>query len=239
MITTKLPSWEDARSLLNQFKGHALMTVAAKVCLGLTLQQLKEKEGYTHGSQKRFSKSADCGDGESPTWEDLVKTELGISDDTASRFIRAGFAVREKLKKIGGSPRLLSLLETPVQTLSIADAEQVQAAIRTATDGETLTSLLQEFRLIKLPPSDPTNPSAGGKAERRQYTEEQMAWDFAGGSVISELSKVRQGNQFQSALYTLPLSATEETPFGLIDYVAELRTAYETADQVLKTRLKS
>ena len=233
-ITTKLPTWDDARHLLNQFKGHALMTVAAKACLGMTLQQLKEKEGFTQGGDRRSNpQSADL-----KTWKELLKQELNISDDTASRFIKAGHAVKAKIAKIGGSPHLLGLLDQPVQSLSKADAKALQDAIRTATDGESLTSILQEFRLIKCPPPPP-DPSKGGSAPRAKANELQLAWDFAGGSVVSELSNLRHGSQFKHALHTLPLSATDEISLGLIDYVAELKTAYEEADAVLRDRMKT
>lgn len=227
--TTALPSWQDARTLLDQFKSHALMTVAAKVCLGLTLSQLKEKEGYRHGGRTPEGK---------PTWQELLQKELGISEETARRFILAGDAVRLKLNKIGGSQHLIGLLDKPVQSLSKADAEALQAAIRTATDGESMTSLLQTFKLIKCPPPAP-DPSAGGSAARTQQTAEQLAWSFAGGDVISALHKVRSGGKFHHALHALPLSATDTVPFGLIDYVQELRATYEAAEEVLNLRMKS
>lgn len=227
--TTALPSWQDARTLLDQFKSHALMSVAAKVCLGLTLSQLKEKEGYRHGGRAPEGKI---------TWQELLQKELGISEETARRFILAGDAVRLKLNKIGGSQHLIGLLDKPVQSLSKADAEALQAAIRTATDGESMTSLLQTFKLIKCPPPAPDH-SAGGSAKRTKSSELQLAWDFAGGSVISELSKLRSGSNFKHALHTLPLSATEETPLGLVDYVAELRATYEEAEAVLQARMKT
>jgi hypothetical protein len=204
------------------------MTVAAKVCLGMTLQALKEKEGYRAGRPTEEGKI---------TWPQLLQQELGISDDTARRFMDAGHAVKAKLTKIGGSAHLLGLLDKPVHTLSKADAKTLQDAIRTATDGESLTSLLQEFKLIKCPPPAPDH-SAGGSAPRTKPSELQLAWDFAGGSVITELSKLRSGSNFKHALHTLPLSATEEVPFGLVDYVAELRATYEEAEAVLKARMK-
>lgn len=227
--TTPLPSWEDARTLLSAFQGHALMTIAAKVSLGLTLAQLKDKEGY------RAGRPTDSG---KPTWPELLQKELGISDDTARRFILAADAVRAKLAKIGGSQHLIGLLDKPVQSLSKTDAEKLQAAIRTATDGESMTSLLQTFKLIKCPPPPPPH-SAGGSASRTKANELQLAWDFAGGSVISELSKLRSGSQFKHALHTLPLNATDETPLGLVDYVAELRATYEEAEAVLNARMKT
>jgi hypothetical protein len=225
-----LPTWDDARHLLNQFKGHALMTVAAKVCLGMTLQQLKEKEGYTQGRHTQEGK---------PTWPELLMQELNISEPTARRFITAADAVKPKIAKLGGGPRLIGLLNQPLQSLSITDAKKLQDAIRTATDGESLTSLLQEFKLIKCPPPPPPDPSKGGSASRTKANEMQLAWDFAGGSVITELSKLRSGSNFKHALHTLPLSATDDIKLGLIDYVAELRASYEEADAVLKARMKS
>jgi hypothetical protein len=224
----KLPDWDDARHLLDQFKGHALMTVAAKVCLGITLNHLKQKEGFIQGAH-----TADCG----MSWPELVKKELGISDDTANRFIAAGFAVRDKIKKLGGDSRLIGMLDQPLQNLSTADAKALQEAIRTATDGQSMTALLQEFRLIKLPPALP-DPSAGGSAERTKKSDFQMIWDFAGGDVISQLDRVVSNDKFAHALHHMPLSKTEEYPFGLIDYVETLRLSYEAANKILTTRLK-
>jgi hypothetical protein len=228
-LATKLPTWDDARHLLDQFKGHALMTVAAKVCLGMTLQALKEKEGYRAGRPTEEGKI---------TWPQLLQNELNLSESAARKFIEAGLAVKAKIAKIGGSSHLLGLLDKPVHSLSKADAQTLQDAIRTATDGASLTSLLQEFKLIKCPPPAPDH-SAGGSAKRTKSSELQLAWDFAGGSVISELSKLRSGSQFKHALHTLPLSATEETPLGLVDYVAELRATYEEAEAVLQARMKT
>ena len=204
------------------------MTVAAKVCLGLTLQQLKQKQGYRPGVN-----TTDCG----ISWPDLLKQELNISDESARRFITAAEAVKAKIAKIGGGTHLLSLLDQPVQSLSKAEALALQDAIRTATDGESLTSILQEFKLIKCPPPLPDH-SAGGSAPRTKKSDEQLAWDFAGGDVISELNKVRTGSKFHHALHTMPLSKTETVPFGLIDYVAELREAYQAAEKVLTLRMK-
>ena len=219
---------QEFNRLLDQFKGHALMTVAAKVCLGITLQRLKEKEGYTRGRH-----TADCG----MSWPELLKQELNLSEDSARRFILAGDAVKAKIAKIGGGEHLLGLLDQPVQSLSKANAAALQAAIRTATDGESLTSILQEFKLIKCPPPLPDH-SAGGRAARTKKSEEQLAWDFAGGDVISSLNKVRTGSKFQHALHAMPLSKTDTVPFGLIDYVSELKETYEAAEKVLKLRMK-
>ena len=226
---TKLPDWDDARHLLDQFKGHALMTVAAKVCLGITLNHLKQKEGYVQGHKPQSAVF--------DTWEDLLKSELNISADTANRFIAAGFAVRDKIKKLGGDSRLIGMLDQPLQSLSTADAKALQEAIRTATDGQSMTALLQEFRLIKLPPALP-DPSAGGSAERAKKSDFQMTWDFAGGDVISQLDRVVSNDKFAHALHHMPLSKTEEYPFGLIDYVETLRLSYEAANKILTTRLK-
>lgn len=227
--TTKLPNWDDARQLLDQFKGHALMTVTAKVCLGLTLQQIKEKEGYKHGGARPATDKL--------TWPELLKAELGISDDTARRFMLAADAVKAKIAKIGGGDKLIGILGQPVQSLSKANAKALQDAIRTATDGESMTSLLQEFKLIKCPPPAPDH-SAGGSAARTKPSELQLAWDFAGGSVITELSKLRHGAQFQAALHTLPLTASDDAPFGLVDYAAELKATLATVEEVLAARMK-
>lgn len=229
---TKLPSWEDARHLLDQFKGHALMTVAAKVCLGMTLQQLKEKEGYRAGRPSEEGKI---------TWPQLLYQELGISDETARRFIEAGLAVKAKIAKLGGSTKLLGLLDKPVHTLSKADAKTLQDAIRTATDGESLTSLLQEFKLIKCPPPSPADPGAGGRAPRQPTTEEQLefaAFHYA-STIAQQICEWQSDKTYRAQLSLLPLTTQEPGKPGLVELKSVLEDQVRSLEEVITAKTKA
>ena len=232
-ITTKLPTWDDARHLLNQFKGHALMTVAAKVCLGITLQQLKEKEGYTRGRH-----TADGG----MSWPELLKQELNLSEDSARRFILAGDAVKAKIAKIGGGEHLIGLLDQPVQSLSKADAETLQAAIRTATDGESLTSILQEFKLIKTTGKlTAADRSKGGSAERQPTTDEQLefaAFHYA-SSIAHQICEWQQDKTYRAQLSLLPLTTTEPGKPGLVELKAVLEDQVLSLTEVINAKMKA
>lgn len=228
------PSWDRARQILSGITLALRISLAGQVMLGAELQQLKKSLGFTHGGTRRGEAAP------SKTWDQHVKNELGLSADTADRMIHSWEAAKAKLKKLGGQPALLSILETPPSTLTAIQRQTLEAAVAKTTDGETQKSLLEELRLVKVH----VNPtleaqSAGGSSPRRKYSDHQMAWDWAGGDVITELNKVRTAPHFRAALMSMPLSKTEEVPFGLIDYVAELRDTLAEADAILTARLKS
>lgn len=231
--TTKLPNWDDARHLLSQFKGHALMTIASKVCLGIMLQQLKDKEGYKVGVRPAPDK---------PTWPELLKAELNISDDTARRFMIAGDAVKAKIAKLGGGPRLLGILEQPLHSLSKSDAEALQKAIRTATDGESMTSLLQEFQLIKAPSKlTQADRSKGGKADRKKTTEEQL--EFAAfhysATIAQQICEWQSDKTYRAQLSLLPLTTAEPGKPGLVELKAVLEEQVRSLEEVISAKMKA
>lgn len=227
------PSWDRARQLLAGIKLYLRISLAGQVMLGAELQQLKRELGFTHGGSRKAGTK-------DKTWAQHVKDELDLSADTADRMIGSWEAAKAKLKKLGGQPALLAILDAPPSSLTAIQRQTLEAAVAKTTDGETQKSLLEELKLVKVH----VNPtleaqSAGGSAQRRQYSESQMAWDWAGGDIITELNKVRTAPHFKAALMSMPLSKTEEVPFGLIDYVAELRETLAEADAILASRMKS
>ncbi|RYG95365.1 MAG: hypothetical protein EON58_14310, partial [Alphaproteobacteria bacterium] len=90
--------WTRAKGLLAELKSATRRSLSAQVLLGKELRFLKKKMGFQRGDADRFSsKPAQCGFGdfqrvtenETPkTWEKWCQAELGISDDTADRYLR-------------------------------------------------------------------------------------------------------------------------------------------------------
>jgi hypothetical protein len=227
------PSWDRAREILSGIRLALRLSIAGQVMLGMELHELKRSLGFVHGGNRRSEGAPD------KTWEAWVRDELNLSRDTADRMIAMSEAARLKLRKLGGEPALLGILDTPPAALDAVQRQTLQAAVDKITDGETQRGLLEELRLVKchVSPSEEAQ-RAGGSAQRRQPSEEQLAWNWAGGTVIAELSHVRAAPNYEASLHTLPLSKTEEVPFGLIDYVRELKEIYHTAQAVLDARLK-
>lgn len=146
--TPETPDWSRARDLLADLKSHVRRTLATKVLLGKTLVEIQKKLGFTHGSQVRFSPSAQIAHlGESArTWGDWCDEKLGISHQTAGRYIRCFEAVCRRAKD---RPDILRLLETPTEKLDSDEISALAARAGFLVCNETETSLLAELKHLK------------------------------------------------------------------------------------------
>jgi hypothetical protein len=170
---TVAPTWDRARALLAGVKLAIRLSLAGQVMLGAELQQLKKDLGYHRGGDRRSSpQSADL-----KNWKDLVKEELGISVDTAARMIDSWEAAKAKLKKLGGQPALLGIMETPAGDLDAIQRQTLEAAVAKITDGETQKSLLEELKLVKL--YDKSGIGGDTSAHRKPRTDEENVGQLA------------------------------------------------------------
>lgn len=232
------------------------MTVAAKVCLGLELalirREVRQKtkpgprpDNYGHNVPTIPSDAIyPAGlialpdhEADPNSWDDACQKYLGIPKRTADKFIAAGEAARNKIKKLGWT-HAIELIETPTHLLNNDQIEQLRTAIQNATTGESLSSLLAEFRVVSVPPPAPTieMASMGGSAPRIAASEEQLALNFSGAGVVAQLAEIRRSERWLMSLHQLPLSSSDSCRMGLIDYVDELRKTYEHAEEVLHAR---
>lgn len=140
------PSWERARSILSGITLALRLSLAGQVMLGAELQELKKALGFIHG-KNQHSRTPQVA--ESSTWAALVKAELTISVDTADRMIAMWEAAKLKLKKLGGAPALIGILECPPAALDAIQRQTLEAAVAKVTDGESQKTLLEELRLVK------------------------------------------------------------------------------------------
>lgn len=172
----------------------------------------------------------------------MLKEELNISDETARRFMLAADAVKSKIRKIGGGTRLIGILNQPVQSLSIADSKKLQDAIRTATDGASLTSLLEEFKLIKTTGKlTAADRSKGGSADRKKTTEEQLEFaSFHYSSIIAnQICEWQRDKTYRVQLSLLPLTTAEPGKPGLVELKAVLEDQVRSLTEVINAKMKA
>jgi hypothetical protein len=237
--------FDNARLYLNSFCQHATYMVAAKCCLGIELQNLKAELGFTHGgkhnpkgnNQHKEVKTTDCRL-DQLTWEEWLIRELNLPYQTAQKFILAGENCKLRLKKLGGQQHLIETLQKPSSELSELERLALLETIRTAVDGESLTSLLQEMKLIKQEQKSGEGGNLGRPNPDNRKSEHQEAFIFAGCDLFAQLQRARTGSKFHAALHTLPLAGNDECELGLIDILDVAKNTYEAIQEVYAARMK-
>lgn len=208
------PSWDRARQLLAGIKLYLRISLAGQVMLGAELQQLKRELGFT-GSGRRPQAS------QQKTWAQHVKDELDLSADTADRMIGSWEAAKAKLKKLGGQPALLAIMETPPATLTAVQRQTLEAAVAKVTDGETQKSLLEELKLVKLhDTSGIGGDTSAHRGKKDPATVGQLAFKFF-TAVAEPLRAVCTINQREAYFHAM----AEEFPQELSTFEQMLETA--------------
>lgn len=93
------------------------------------------------------------------TWEEFVILELGLSADTAGRWMAMAAAARARLCRIDGFGALIrDLLERPICDLDDAEVDVLAKSVAKITDGRTQLDFMVEMGMVKRP----GNPALGG-----------------------------------------------------------------------------
>ena len=112
------------------------------ILCGMELLRLRETSGIAHGGDRKSSKikTAACG---LDNWETLVEREVGISADTAARWMQAARAQLPAImgKLSGEEPSGCSEAEMVIEIESW-ELDSVQGAVAELTQGKTLEQLL-------------------------------------------------------------------------------------------------
>jgi hypothetical protein len=132
------------------------MSVCFQVLAGMEMIDLKGELGFVQGG-KRGQKPHDA---VFASWGEYVAAELGISDDTARRWMDMGKAIKPRLKKLGGELERLPLA-LPQSEWKPEQHSLLEEAVKKMTDGETMASFMMELGLAKKPAG-----SSGGKREK-------------------------------------------------------------------------
>lgn len=172
------------RQYATQSDRFARASLAMQVMAGFELGQIKAESPYTRGGRRTpKSNPHDAGLTENahnsavlvkneqanpfegwPTWEGFLQGVLGISADTAGRWIAMAENARPRLKKLDGWGSLVrDLMERPIAALNPDEVDVLARAVAKITDGRTQLDFLQELGIVKRP----GNPKLGGNTGGR------------------------------------------------------------------------
>ena len=151
--------WAKARRLVEAATLFQRASLAAQILAGLELLTLHKTWGVKRGGDRKSgSKPHDValigGEGAKPhgvalipKWSDAVKKHLGISDQTAARWMEMAKAAKPRLSK--SDLDLGSILEKNPGALTPAEQELLKKAVHKISDGRTQMEFLLECGVTK------------------------------------------------------------------------------------------
>jgi hypothetical protein len=167
------PTWDRARAILGGITLALRLSIAGQVMLGFELLELKKALGFLGSGSNRREKPQVA---DSKSWAEWVKAELEISVDSADRMINMWKAAVPRLKKLGGIPVLIDILERSPADLDAIQRQTLEAGVAKITDGESQKSLLEELRLVK---RYDTSGIGGDTSAHRKPTEDEAIGQLA------------------------------------------------------------
>lgn len=164
--------WAKARRFVEAAQLFQRASLAAQIMAGFELTALHKEWGVQRGGDRR-SKPHDAA--LLPTWAEAVKEHLGISPDTAARWMEMARVAKPRLSK--GDLDLGRILEKNPGALTPAEQELLKKAVHQISDGRTQMEFMLECCGERKPsapkPASPKPDSAPGKP--RPVTTEDLA----------------------------------------------------------------
>lgn len=217
------PDWSRARFLADRIKHAMRLSLAGQILLGHELQTIKIELGFL-GSGRRKEKPHDAVfKSLNRSWKQWCNSEMnGMSDDTADRLIATYEAGKNKLKTLGGQPRLLGLLDTHPDKLDTEARNTLSALVDKVEWGESQKQLLEDFRIVKFTKASSGGDTSKDKTKKGQLTNEQLAFAFFSpvpttiGKLEKAVGNIRLAPDYEGYLHSLPLHRSAETgPVGV------------------------
>lgn len=226
------PDWSRARLLVEGIKHHFRLSLAGQILLGHELQTLKVELGFMgRGGDRSKAHNAPLVS-LNRTWDQWCKSELGIGHDTANRLIETYEAAKSKLKKLGGQPKLLALLDSVPAKLTDESRNIISALVDKIEWGDSQKALLEEFRLVKR-----HEALAGGDTSKHRKEKpaaaQQLAFAFfrpveqTVGKLQRAVESLRLAPDYQRLLHVLPLVSAEPGQPSLTSLESELEATIQ------------
>jgi hypothetical protein len=166
-LVTRIKSGIDAAGRFEKCK------LACQVITGFDLIELRKLHGRTEGGRPETSKRL----GGFQPWDDFVKGEFGISDETARTWMKMAEKAKPRLKKLGlgNAKGLAQLLEKSPSQMNAEETGILTSAVTRLTDGLTQLDFMRDLGLL------PKIPKLGGARPKgkKPTPEEQLAQDIA------------------------------------------------------------
>lgn len=227
------PDWSRARFLAEGIKHHFRLSLAGQILLGHELQTLKIELGFC-GSGRRAEEKSHDGTFKSlnRTWDGWCKSELGLGHAACDRLIETYEAAKSKLKKLGGQPKLLSLLDTKPGALTDENRSILSTLVDKLEWGDSQKALLEEFRLVKRHEAL-TGGDTSKHRKEKPAAAQQLAFAFFRPveQTVNKLQRavenLRLAPDYKRLLHVLPLVSSEPGEPSLTSLAAEIQSALE------------
>ncbi len=218
------PSWSRAKGLLKDLNSAARNSVAAQILLGKELDHIRKKLGFTHGGDRKGSSPQRAVLIGSPrTWKEWCQEELGISDDTANRYVACfGYALDRAKAQKSKDPEAFRLLATHAAVLTGDELEllAVHVGCLVKPDRADESPLTQSQILEELGIKKPSRALTGGDTSASQKPRPVTSADLAVvlfpaitrglDAVRKTISNVRYCSDYRMILEELDLDSPED-----------------------------
>ncbi len=161
--------FDQARFFLKMAQVSMAKGAAFMVMTGIELQRLHKLHAIKPGKPSANSRNVS-----GIKWPELVKQEMGISDDTAANYMKMAEGAKKRLPGFDAE----ELLNTPLAQLPDTRREKLIKSVQKLTDGQTAQQLMSDWGIVKKPHGAGLRSSAhGDKGGRRgkMSAEEQEA----------------------------------------------------------------
>lgn len=242
IITTPEPSaeFDHARSLQQNARLHLHAAAGFMVLWGIELKRLKKLHGDGRGGDRKSKKSKPDANRVLITWADRVQAELGITDDTAAKYIAMADAAKERLP-------ILQVMEQQLLTIPLPQIEakdQLIEATLKLTSGHNAKSFMQECGIAKPDPGmDEKNRHKGGNDTTPGPPEAQAQEKFLPLHQLLTGHRLDDIQAFSELLYHLPLDlppgGDENAVVSLVTFEAELKAWHAAVSEARKRLAKA
>lgn len=165
--------WANARRYASMVTSGTQVMVVAQIMCGFELIELQKRHGISDkgGRPKKLPN-----DSEVLSWPEIVKQQIGRSDDTARNWMNMAKAVAPRLKKLDGPWEAPALLALPPSEWPDGAHEAVSKTLKHVCDGETQAEWMQELGLLKRGDARSKNP--GGFRPNALYLREWLKEEY-------------------------------------------------------------
>ncbi|MDE2099093.1 MAG: hypothetical protein KGL39_17700 [Patescibacteria group bacterium] len=164
-------SWDAVRYWAGMSARFAQATLACQVMAGFSLRALRDDYGSHQGKRNDTSPN----DSERLGFQEMVRRETGLSDDTARRWINMADGIKARWKKLPARDRLRALMSMPPNQWSEPDVKLIGDAVHKATDGRTQLEFMWELGLAKRPQGSGAAGRAPGEGGSKKLSLSEQA----------------------------------------------------------------
>lgn len=227
------PDWTHARRLVASIKHGFRVAIASQILAGQEILSHKIALNFNGRGGDRSKPQAAVLLSLNRTWSQWCDMELGISADTADRLIQTFEAAKDRLRRLGGHERALSLLTTSPDQLDDEGRKTLCALVDKLEWPESQAELLREFKEISKIHNATTGGDTSAHRKPKPAAAQQLAFAFFRPveQTVNKLQRavenLRLAPDYKRLLHVLPLVSSEPGEPSLTSLAAEIQSALE------------